>query len=196
MHAGLKKIHSASLMTLLLFLPAMLALVPTASSSEHEPLCYFPEEPGFCDEWDRDDDQTPSSQTWINSQYNFNMIDTSRVELEMVWAIHEFDRESFGDVFDLFDLGTDSVPSRDGIPADYIRNYIGVESAGPGTPTVGQKLLSEAEGIIVEMLNNGFGAQTQASAEFVDSAIVAGSPISCESDPTKDAIGAKGAVMV
>jgi len=190
MRAGLKKIHSAALMTLLLFLPAMLALVPAASSSAHEFLCYYPEEPGFCDEWDRDDDETPSSQTWINSQYNFNMIDTSQVELEMVWAIHEFERESFGEIFDLFDLGTGSVPSRDGIPADYIRNFINKESAGLGTPTVGQKLLSEAEGIIVDMLNNGFGAQTQASAEFVDSATVDGSLISCESDPAKDAFGA------
>jgi len=195
MRAGLKKIHSASLMTLLLFLPAMLALVPTASSSTHELLCYYPEEPGFCDEWDRDDDQTPSSQTWINSQYNFNMIDTSQVELVMVWAIHEFERESFGEVFDMFHLGEGSEPARDGIPADYIRNYIGVESAGLGTPTVGQKLLSEAEGIIVDMLDNGFGAQTQATAEFVDSAIVAGSPISCESDPTKDAIGEPGVIQ-
>ena len=189
MRAGLKKIHSASLITLLLFLPALLALAPTTSASSHESLCILPDA-GICDEWDRLEDQTQSSQTWINSQYNFNMIDTSQVELEMVWAIHEFERESFGEIFDLFDLGTGSVPSRDGIPADYIRNYLGVESDGTGTPTVGEKLLSEAEGIIVDMLDNGFGAQTQATAVFTESAIVDGSPIACESDPTKDASGA------
>ncbi len=189
MRAGLKKIHSASLMTLLLFLPVMLALVPTASASGHESLCLYPDG-GSCDEWDIGDDQTPSSQTWINSQYDFNMVDTSQVNLTMVWAIHEFERESFGDVFDLFDLGAGSVPSRDGIPADYIRNYLGVESGGAGTPTVGQKLLSEAEGIIVDMLDSGFGAQTQATAEFTETAIVDGSPIACETDPTKDAFGA------
>jgi len=188
MRAGLKKIHSATLMTLLLFLPAVLALVPASSATSHPDFCFWGTG-GICDDWDRDDDETPSSQTWINSQYNFNMIDTSQVELEMVWAIHEFERESFGEIFDLFDLGSGSDPSRDGIPADYIRNFINKESGGDGTPTVGQKLLSEAEGIIVDMLNNGFGAQTQATAEFVDSATVAGSAISCESDPAKDAFG-------
>ncbi|HIA39765.1 MAG TPA: hypothetical protein EYN88_02615 [Candidatus Poseidoniales archaeon] len=188
MRAGLKKIHSATLMTLLLFLPAMLALVPTASATN--PLICFVWEEGICDDWDREDDETPSSQTWINSQYNFNMVDTSRVELEMVWAIHEFERESFGDVFgEAFDLGPDDEgqeydSDRDGIPADYIRNFLGKE--GSDGVSVEDKLLSKAEGIIVDMLNSGFGAQTQASAELVDSANVAGTPISCERDPEKD----------
>jgi hypothetical protein len=131
------------------------------------------------------------------------MIDTSRVKLEMVWAIHEFDRESLDlEIFDLFDLGTDvygreSHIDRDGIPADYIRNYIFVDTDldTPGVQSVGDKLLSEAEGIIVDMLDSGFGAQTQATAKFSEPGEVVyvdGSPISCEKEPTKDAIGEPG----
>ncbi len=202
MRTGKKMFTSAFTLVLLMILQTMLVFAPTVSATN--PLICgiidFDGTPGECDDWRRGADLTPNSQTWVKSQYDFKMVDTSQVQLEMVWAIHEFERSSLGSTLNGLDLGTDidgqsPNSARDGIPADFIRNYIGERPEGGATPTVGDMLLSQAESVITDMLNSGFGAETQANAEFTTDATVGGSPIACENDPTKDASGTEGATQ-
>ena len=109
MRTGKKMFTSAFTLVLLMILQTMLVFAPTVSATN--PLICgiidFDGTPGECDDWRRGDDLTPNSQTWVKSQYDFKMVDTSQVQLEMVWAIHEFERSSLGSTLNSLDLGTD-----------------------------------------------------------------------------------------
>ena len=45
---------------------------------------------GTCDDYSHSHDLTSSQQDWINGTYDFQLADTDTIELDMVWAIHEF----------------------------------------------------------------------------------------------------------
>ena len=47
---------------------------------------------GVCDTWDKADDGTPNQQDWIAGVYEFDLVDTSTINMEMSWALHEFNR--------------------------------------------------------------------------------------------------------
>ena len=47
---------------------------------------------GFCDDYDPNHDLTQNQEDWINATYDFKLVDTNTIELDIVWAIHEFDR--------------------------------------------------------------------------------------------------------
>ena len=51
---------------------------------------------GHCDGWDSADDGTPNQQDWIEGVYEFNLVDTSTIEMEMTWALREFNRSMLG----------------------------------------------------------------------------------------------------
>ena len=51
---------------------------------------------GTCDDYNSAHDMTQSQQDWINGTYDFKLVDTNTIQLDIVWAIHEFDRDALG----------------------------------------------------------------------------------------------------
>ena len=80
---------------------------------------------GTCDSWDKSDDGTPNQQDWIIGVYEFDLVDTSTINMQMSWALHEFNRSSLGLDGALMNaaLAAEGMSAEDGAPADLIRNY-------------------------------------------------------------------------
>jgi hypothetical protein len=78
-----------------------------------------------CDDYDSNDDETPSRQDWIRGTYEFDLQDTSTIHMSLSWAIREFDRSKIGldDSTTQTALAFDGLDENDGIPADMIRTY-------------------------------------------------------------------------
>ena len=51
---------------------------------------------GTCDTWDKSDDGTDNQQDWIVGIYEFDLVDTSTINMQMSWALHEFNRSTLG----------------------------------------------------------------------------------------------------
>ena len=104
---------------------------------------------------------TPHRQDWVEGTYVFDLVSTSSIELELTWAVREFERDSLGlgsgtTIGDTLE-STDGLDANDGAPADLIRHTFDAETAGAGSPTVGQKLKSEVHDAIEDALESGFG---------------------------------------
>ena len=145
---------------------------------------------GTCDTYDHSDDMTPHRQDWVEGTYVFDLVSTSSIELELTWAVREFERDSLGlgsgtTVGDTLE-STDGLDANDGAPADLIRHTFDAETAGAGSPTVGQKLKSEVHSAIEDALTSGFGTVTSLSTEYVTSFTSAGQTTACSTDSTSD----------
>lgn len=108
---------------------------------------------GQCDDWDSSHDESPNSQEWVEATYTFTMVNTTVIEMEMTWVIYEFNRSQIS--LDI-NLGNNSLPERDGIPADYIRNYFNAP-VGPGGQTVKNLLEQETRNSLTRLIDDGFG---------------------------------------
>ena len=143
-----------------------------------------------CDTYDHSDDMTPHQQDWVEGAYVFDLISTSSIELELTWAVREFERDSLGfgsgtTVGDTLE-GTDGLDANDGAPADLIRHYFNQETAGSGSPTVGQSLQNEVHAAIQDALESGFGTVTSLSTEYVNAFTTGGQTTTCSSDDSSD----------
>ena len=152
---------------------------------------------GRCDGWDSSDDGTPNQQDWIEGVYEFNLIDTSTIEMEMTWALREFNRSLLG-----FDddpniaaaLASMGFSEKDGAPADLIRNFFDERTGGPGTPTVKEKLILEVNDTIEDLLDSGFGTVNSIDSSYTNSITESGITTDCTDDPDTDSIyGGEGA---
>ena len=146
---------------------------------------------GICDDYDHAHDMTPNRQEWVEGVYAFDLSSTSAIELQLTWAVREFERDTLG-------LGsgtlignaleqTDNLDENDGAPADLIRHTFNQETAGPGSPTVGQKLQSEVNDAIQSALESGFGQVTSLSTAYVTSISSQGVTTQCSTDDATDA---------
>ena len=140
-----------------------------------------------CDTYDHADDMTPHQQDWVEGIYDFEMISTSSIELDLTWAIREFDRDSLGfgsgtTVGDTLE-STDGLDANDGAPADLIRHYF---DTSDGSTTVGQKLQTEVHQAIEDALESGFGSVTSLSTAYINSFTNSGQTTTCSSDPVGD----------
>ena len=143
-----------------------------------------------CDTYDHSDDMTPHQQDWVEGTYVFDLISTSSIELELTWAVREFERDSLGfgsgtTVGDTLE-DTDGLDANDGAPADLIRHYFNQETAGSGSPTVGQSLQNEVHAAIQDALESGFGTVTSLSTEYVNAFTTGGQTTTCSSDDSSD----------
>ena len=48
---------------------------------------------GECDEYDHAEDMTPNRQDWVEGMYVFDLVSTQTIELELTWAVREFERD-------------------------------------------------------------------------------------------------------
>ena len=140
-----------------------------------------------CDEYDPNEDLTPHQKDWIEGTYDFTLQDTSTIQLELVWALREFDRESLGLSSPAINaaLANDGLDSKDGAPADLIRDQFDTELV-PGV-TVRDKLILEIDKAIKDSVESGFG-QAYPSTGYVESFTDSvGTTIDCSTDPSTDA---------
>ena len=95
-----------------------------------------------CDDYDSNDDGTPFQQDWIRGTYDFDLQDTSTIQMTLSWAIREFDRSKVGLDSPIIEsaLAADGLDSDDGVPADMIRSYFAYND---GSGTVGDKCLTK-----------------------------------------------------
>ena len=149
---------------------------------------------GTCDTWDKADDGTENQQDWIVGIYEFDLVDTSTINMEMSWALHEFNRTTLGLDGALLNaaLAAEGMSPQDGAPADLIRNYFDQTTAGPGTPTVRDKLILEVNDTIEELLSSGFGSVNSISTDYVNSISNSGITTTCTDDPSIDSASEAG----
>lgn len=151
---------------------------------------------GTCDEYDHAEDLTPNRQDWVEGTYVFDLVSTSSINLELTWAVREFDRDSLGlgsgtIIGDALE-DTDGLDANDGAPADLIRETFNQPTAGAGSPTVGQKLKSEVNDAVQSALESGFGTVTSISTDYVNSFTNGGVLTECSTDEATDSL-AEGA---
>ena len=180
--------HGLSLMLVSMFVLQL--LVPVASASGMDACFDIGTGDGTgCDTYDHADDMTPEQQDWVEGTYEFNLVSTSSISLELTWAVREFERDSLG-----FGSGTvvgdtledpdgDNLDANDGAPADLIRHYF---DTSDGATTVGQKLQTEVHQAIEDALESGFGTVTSLSTAYVNSFTNSGVTTTCSSDPDGD----------
>ena len=106
---------------------------------------------GICDDYNYADDETASME-WIEGRYNVNMANATMMSVTLEWAIHEVRRDDvlLGDL----PLGNGSDASMDGIPADYIRNYIDYVTLSGSTV---REMLRSSVSSTVSSVIGGFG---------------------------------------
>ena len=109
----------------------------------------------------------------------------------MTWAVREFERDSLGlgsgtTIGDTLE-DTDGLDANDGAPADLIRHTFDAETAGAGSPTVGQKLKTEVHNAIQDALESGFGTVNSLSTQYITSFTSGGQTTTCSTDSTTDA---------
>ncbi|NCG42077.1 MAG: hypothetical protein GWO84_00840 [Euryarchaeota archaeon] len=145
---------------------------------------------GTCDDYSSAQDGTENQQDWVEGVYVFDLESTSSLQIELTWAIREFNRSVLG-----FDdptlnavLTADGLDPQDGAPADLIRTYFNENTAGPGTPTVGQKLKVEVNDAVEEALQSGFGTVSSMTTDYVSTYTEASVTTDCSEDPDTDAL--------
>ncbi len=146
---------------------------------------------GTCDDYSDSHDLTPSQQDWVNGTYDFQLVDTETISLEMVWAIHEFNRSELGldNIAGLAGLlASDGIGPEDGAPADLIRTYFDERPNGPGTPTVRDQLKIELNNALDTSIENGFGNVAGLTTDYTNAITQQGDTIQCSDDPLTDSI--------
>jgi hypothetical protein len=149
---------------------------------------------GVCDTWDKSDDGTENSQDWIEGVYEFDLVDTSTINMQMSWALHEFNRTTLGLDGATMNaaLAAEGMSAQDGAPADLIRNWFDQTTAGAGTPTVRDKLALEVNDTIEDLLSSGFGTVNSISTSYVNSISNSGITTTCSDDPDTDTAAEAG----
>jgi hypothetical protein len=185
MSSSFRKFPRTFLVFILLIGQVLLMTIPSVSAADP---CQA--NGGACDEWSHSLDQTPNAQSWVEADYQFSMVSTSQLDLSFDWAIHEFNRDAVQ--LPGISLGSGSDDNRDGIPVDYIRNFINDRPGGGGTPTVGDLLLDEVNDVVSDLLSSGFNASVTATVDWANTANIDGNPEICTQDPGFDSNGEDG----
>ncbi|MBJ63367.1 MAG: hypothetical protein CMB55_01040, partial [Euryarchaeota archaeon] len=147
---------------------------------------------GVCDSWDKSDDGTQNQQDWVEGVYEFNLVDTSTINMEMTWALREYNRSVLGIIPGVdAALAAEGLSADDGAPADLIRNYFDTPT-GAGTQTVRDKLILEVNDTIEELLSSGFGSVNSINSGYVNSISNSGVTTSCSDDPDTDTAAEAG----
>ena len=147
---------------------------------------------GTCDTWDKADDGTENQQDWVVGIYEFNLVDTSTIEMEMSWALREYNRSVLGSIPGVdAALAAEGMSAEDGAPADLIRNYFNTPT-GAGTQTVKDKLILEVNDTIEDLLSSGFGSVNSIQSGYVNSVTNSGITTQCTDDPGMDTASEAG----
>ena len=94
--SGVKTTASRRTGLLIPFMVAMLTMHVFAPFASADGMSSCEINGGECDDYNPNHDLTQSQQDWVNATYDFKLVDSDTIELEINWAIHEFDREKLG----------------------------------------------------------------------------------------------------
>ena len=181
-----KKITSGKSSKVIIFLIQSILLmqifVPFASA-DGMTSCSGSPQGGTCDDYNSAHDQTPNQPEWVDGVYDFKLLNTSKIQLDLTWAIHEFDRSALG--LNL-DLSSDGIDAEDGAPADLIRNNFDIVPPG-STSTVRDKLVQEVDSALESSLESGFGDAVPETG-YTSSITQGGVTTSCSTDPATDSV--------
>lgn len=143
-----------------------------------------------CDEYDSNEDLTPHRQDWIEGTYDFNLEDTSTIRLDLVWAIREFNRTALGlDSIPAVQLAlaNDGLDSKDGAPADLIRDQFDTELPNSPGVRVQDQLITEIDKAIEDSVESGFGSASSPMTGYVGTYTNGGVTVQCSTDEMSDA---------
>ena len=147
---------------------------------------------GTCDTWDKADDGTENQPDWVEGVYEFDLVDTSTIEMEMTWALREFNRTVLGEIPGVqLALAAEGLSPQDGAPADLIRNYFDTTTTAGG-PTVKEKLILEVNDTIEDLLDSGFGTVNSIQSSYTNSISNSGITTTCTDDPDMDTAAEAG----
>ncbi len=138
---------------------------------------------GICDDYNFAHDLT-SATDWVNSKYEFEMHNTSKITLTLEWEMHEFNRSAIG--LEDMDLGAGFDSNNSGAPVDYIRNYLGYTT--PQGIQVRQMILNEFSSAVEELVNNAYNGTADVQSSIVDEVNIGGQNIQCSDDMNADSI--------
>jgi len=173
----------------LIFIFGLSILAPLASATGMQS-CQL--NGGTCDTWDKADDGTENQQDWIEGVYEFDLVDTSTIDMKMTWALREYNRSVLGTIPGVdAALTAEGMSPQDGAPADLIRNYFNTPT-GAGTQTVKDKLILEVNDTIEELLGSGFGTVNSIDSSYVNSISNSGITTQCTDDPNLDTFSEAG----
>ena len=135
---------------------------------------------GICDDYNYADDE-PASMEWIEGRYNVNMANATEMSVTLEWAIHEVRRDDvlLGDL----PLGNGSDASTDGIPADYLRNYIDYVTLSGSTV---REMLRSSVSSTVSSVIGGFGTPSGVQTSYVNQITYEDQTIQCTDNPDVD----------
>ena len=136
---------------------------------------------GICDDYNFADDETASME-WIEGRYNVNMVNSTVMSVTLEWAIHEIRRDDI--MLEDLPLGNGSNASMDGIPADYIRNYLDYVTLSGST--VRDMLLNSVTSTVTSLINNGFGTATGVQTSYVNQITYEDQSVQCTDDRDQD----------
>ena len=173
----------------LIFIFVISVIAPLASATGMQS-CTF--NGGTCDTWDKADDGTENQPDWVEGVYEFDLVDTSTIEMEMTWALREFNRTVLGEIPGVqLALATEGLSPQDGAPADLIRNYFDTTTTAGG-PTVKEKLILEVNDTIEDLLDSGFGTVNSIQSSYTNSISNSGITTTCTDDPDMDTAAEAG----
>ncbi|MBT4961971.1 MAG: hypothetical protein HOK23_05625 [Euryarchaeota archaeon] len=151
-------VRAAALLVLLIISPTILAAPSPGQPEVMNDICSTWESTvGICDDYDSNLDASPLDE-WVTSALRVRVESAESVSLSVQLAVHELSRIDL-DLTDI-DLGGDST-NLDGIPADYIRNYLDFERDGQ---TVEQRMIDRIEDMMKEYIEENF--------EYAESSVV------------------------
>ena len=136
---------------------------------------------GICDDYNFADDETDSME-WVEGRYNINMANSTVMSVTLEWAIHEIRRDDI--MLEDLPLGNGSNSSTDGIPADYIRNYLDYVTLSGST--VRDMLLNSVSSTVTSLIDNGFGTTSGVQTSYVNQITYEDQTIQCTDDRTQD----------
>ena len=137
---------------------------------------------GICDDYDFGHDLT-SSQEWVHGRYLFDMQSTDSVTLTLEWEVHEFNRSRLG--LQDMDLGGNYSMITSGAPADYIRNYLVMQTIF--NMSVRNLMLQEISDSVEELVRETYGGEVDSiQTDFVDQVTMNNVQIECTEDPDSD----------
>lgn len=135
---------------------------------------------GICDDYNFADDET-ASQEWIEGRYNVHMANATTMSVTLEWAVHEIRRDNV--LLEDLPLGNGSNSESDGIPADYIRNYLDYPTPQGSVRDV---LSDSVTSTVSSLINNGFGTTTDVQTTYVNQMTYEDQNIECTDDKDFD----------
>ena len=136
---------------------------------------------GICDDYNFADDETASME-WIEGRYNIALANSTMMSVTLEWAIHEIRRDDI--MLDDLPLGNGSDASMDGIPADYIRNYLDYVTLSGST--VRNMLSDSVTSTVSSLINNGFGTASGVQTTYVNQIAYEDQTVECTDDRDQD----------